>query len=285
MQRIALVTDSTAYLTPSLRERYGVHVIPLYVHFGTKTYRDGVDLDTSLFYSLLRRSETLPTTSQPSLGDFLALYRELGREAEAIISIHLSTGISGTVAVAQMARDALQEEMVSPPDIRIIDSRTTSGGMALLVTAAARAIAEGHDVDTVVTMVEKLIGRMHTVFVVDTLTYLHKGGRIGGAATLIGSMLQVRPLLYFKEGKIDLLEKARTTRKARQRMLELAAEWADGRPVHAAVVHAEAHGAAEMTRRYVAEHLECRELFVLEFSPVIATHVGPGTVGLALYAE
>ena len=283
MKRIALVTDSTAYLTPKLRAEYDIHVIPLYVHFGTKTYRDGVNLDTATFYRLLAASSTLPTTSQPSIGDFVTLYRRLAEEAEAIISIHISSGISGTVTAAKMARQAVMEELGAPPRIYVVDSRITSVGMALLLTAAGRAIRAGKEAETIVREIEALAERLRVVFAVDTLTYLHKGGRIGGAAALLGSMLQIRPLLYFRDGKIDLLEKARTTRRARQRMLELATRWSEGRPIHAAIVHANAPGPADALRIRMLERFECRELFVLEFSPVIATHVGPGTVGVALY--
>ncbi len=282
MHRIALVTDSTAYLSPALRAEYDIHVIPLYVHFGERTYRDGVDLDTAAFYRMLGASP-LPTTSQPSVGDFMTLYRRLAQEAEAIISIHISSGISGTVATAELARQSVMEEMERPVPIYVIDSRITSVGLALLLTAAGRAIAAGKDAETVVREVQALSERLRVVFAVDTLAYLYKGGRIGGAAALIGSVLQIRPLLYFRDGKIDLLEKVRTTSRARQRMLELAAQWANGRPIHAAVVHANAPGAAAKLRARLEVRFECREIFTLEFSPVIATHVGPGTVGVALY--
>ncbi len=283
MQKIALVTDSTAYLTPTLIARYQVHVIPLYLYFEDQTYRDGVDIDTATFFRLLRRSSTLPTTSQPSLGDFLSLYRKLSEVAETIISIHISSGISGTVTTAEMARQALMEEMASPPRIEIIDSRSTAAGLALLVTAAGRAIAIGRSVDEVVATVRSIAERMEVFFVVDTLTYLHKGGRIGGAAALVGSMLQIKPILCLREGKIDLLERARTTRRARRRLLELVEARAGDRPIHAAVIHADALSAAEMIRRRVASRVDCRELLLLELSPAIATHVGPGTVGLAFY--
>ncbi len=283
MSNIALVTDSTAYLSPQLRERYGVSVVPLYVHFGVKTYREGINLDTATFYYLLRASSELPTTSQPSIGEFIRLYRRLAERFDAIISIHISSGISGTVTAAAMASRTIMEEMSHPPRIYVIDSRITSVGLALLITAAGRAVEAGHPADEVVAEVQALAERLRVVFAVDTLTYLHRGGRIGGAAALLGSMLQIRPLLYFRDGKIDLLEKARTTRRARQRMLELATQWAGDKPIHAAVVHADAPQAAEQLRAYLAKHLDCRELFVLEFSPVIATHVGPGTTGVALY--
>ncbi len=285
MSKTALVTDSTAYLPPERVRQCGVHVIPLYLHFGERAYRDGVDLDTATFYRLLQSAPRLPTTSQPSTGDFLQLYRHLSLEADAIISIHISSGISGAVASALAARQILLGEMQNPPQIYVVDSRITSCGLALLVSAASRAIAGGKPAVEIVQEVENLASRLFTVFVVDTLEYLHKGGRIGGAAALVGSVLRVKPLLYFRDGRIDLLERARTAKRAKRRMLEIVAERADGRPIHAAIVHAQAPEEAERIRRYLADHFDCRELFSVEFSPVIATHVGPGTVGVAFYTE
>ncbi len=284
MLKTALVTDSTAYLPPERVRQYGVYVVPLYIHFGEETYRDGVDLDTATFYRLLQSAPRLPTTSQPSAGDFLQLYRRLSQEADAIISIHVSSGISGAVSSAQAARHVLLGEMQNPPQIYVVDSRTASCGLAILVSAASRAIAEGKPAAEVVREVENLASRLFTVFVVDTLEYLHKGGRIGGAAALVGSVLQIKPLLYFRDGQIDLLGKARTAKRAKRRMLEIVAERAAGRPIHAVIVRAQASEEAERIRRYLADHFDCRELFIVECSPVIATHVGPGTVGVAFYS-
>jgi len=284
MSKIALVTDSTAYLPSEWARQHGVHIVPLYVHFGERTFRDGVDLDTDTFYRLLESAPALPTTSQPSAGNFLQLYRRLSREADSIISIHISSGISGTVTSALTARQALLSEMQDPPQIYVVDSRITSCGLALLVSAATQAIAEGQTAAQVAQTIESLASRLFTVFVVDTLEYLFKGGRIGGAAALVGSILKIKPILYFRDGRIDVLEKARTARRAKQRMLEIVAERAEGRPIHAAIVHAQALGEAQRIRHYLANHFDCRELFVVEFSPSIATHIGPGTVGVALYA-
>ena len=290
MDHIALVTDSSAYLPPALIQQYGVHVIPLYVHFGSETFRDGIELTTGEFYDRLQRADTLPTTSQPSVGDFLELYRRLSQEAEAIVSIHISSGLSGTVPSALGARQALIAEAakrgVDPPVIHVVDSTFTSVGLGLLVTAAARAIEAGQSAEAVVRTVEDLIPRMRVIFVVDTLEYLQKGGRIGGAAALLGSMLQIKPVLHLTGGHIDVLEKVRTTRKAKRRLLGIMEEQVgQAGAVHVAITHANVPEEAETLRQRVADHFECRELFVSELSPVIATHVGPGTVGLAFYAE
>jgi len=283
MSRIALVTDSSAYLPPELVRTSCLHVIPTYIHSGGETYRDGVDIDTATFYERLTSIPALPTTSQPSAGDFVELYRHLSTEADAIVSIHISSGISGTVNSALTARQQLLTEMADAPEIYVIDSHTCAHGLALLVTAAARAIADGTAAAQVAQRIETLVSRVSTILVVDTLEYLRKGGRIGGAAALAGSVLKIKPVLYLNEGRIDVLEKVRTARKAKQRLLEIVAERAGKQPIHACIVHAQAPQEAERIRRHVADSFECRELFVVEFSPAIAVHVGPGTVGVAFY--
>ncbi len=290
MTRTVVVTDSSAYLPDKMVKQYGLHVVPLYVHFGEQTFRDRADLTSAAFYEKLRDADSLPTTSQPSVGDFVELYRRLSQEAEDIVSIHISSGISGTVDSALTARQTLIAEATTagekPPAIHVIDSRCTSMGLGLLTTAAARAAAEGRAAEEVARMVEGLIPCLMVVFVVDTLEYLHKGGRIGGAAALVGSVLQVKPVLYFNEGRIDVLEKVRTTRKAKRRLLEIIEErMGTGTTVHAAITHADAPDEAEKLRQQVTERFNCVEMFVCELSPAIATHVGPGTVGLAFYPE
>jgi len=281
MSRIALVTDSSAHMPPELVRKSSVHVIPVYIESGGETYRDGVDIDATAFYERLTSIPGLPTTSQPSVGDFVALYHHLSAEADTIVSIHISSGISGTVSSAITARQQLLAEMANPPEIYVIDSRTCAHGLALSVTAAARDIAEGTPAAQVAKRAETLASRLSTIFVVDTLEYLRKGGRIGDTAALVGSVLKVKPVLHFNEGRIDVLEKVRTARKAKQRLLEIVAERAGKQPIHACIVHAQVPQEAERIRQHLAGHFECRELFVVEFSPAIAVHVGPGTVGVA----
>lgn len=285
MSRIALVTDSTAYLPPERVQEYGAHVVPVYIHFDRETFQDGVDMDTATFYERLKTAPKLPTTSQPPAGTLGELYHRLNEEAEAIVSIHISSQLSGTMGSARMARGALVRGRADPPEIYVIDSRTTAHGLALLVSAAAQAIADGMPAAQVAQRVETLASRLSTLFVVDTLEYLRRGGRIGGAAALAGSVLKVKPVLYLKEGRIDVLEKVRTARKAKQRLLEIVAERAGGQPIHACIVHAQVPQEAERVRQHLATHFDCRELFVVEFSPAIAVHVGPGTVGVAFYTE
>ncbi|MEA3397909.1 MAG: DegV family protein [Chloroflexota bacterium] len=281
--KIALVTDSTAYLSPEKVQECNTTVIPLYIHLDEATYRDGVDLDADTFFQKLKGAPELPTTSQPSVGDFLELYRRLSRENDAIISIHISSGISGTVSAAQMARQTLLDELAELPEIYVIDSQIASCGLALLVTAAARAIAQGWPAKQVAQHSEELAARIRTLFAVDTLEYLHKGGRINGAAALFGSALQIKPILYFREGKIEPLEKVRTSKRVKQRILEIMGEQIQDQPVHICIVHAQVREEAERVRAYCAARFDCREIFIEEISPVISTHVGPGTVAVSFY--
>ena len=281
MKPVTVVTDSTAGLPADLAARHGVHVIPLWVHSGEHSYRDGVDLTPEQFYVMLAGAPDLPTTSQPSAGEFLELYRELAGEAEAIVSVHISTELSGTVASALAAR-----QMFHDVPVHVVDSRSTSMGLGLIALAAARAAAEGRNREQVAALAERLASRMSVIFVVDTLEYLRKGGRIGGASALVGSLIRIKPILHIHEGRIDALDKVRTRRKALDRLMEIVAERVGGAgPIHAAVVHGAAPAEAEALRDRLAHTFDLAEVNLAELSPAIGTHVGPGTVGVAFYTS
>ncbi len=281
MTRIALITDSTASLPTELARRYNIHVIPTYVIIGGKTFLDGVDLAPGEFYRLLQEAEALPTTSQPSVGDFVELYTKLSQEAEDILSIHLSEQLSATMSSALAAR----KEMGTVP-IHVIDSRSASMGLGFIVLAAARALEEGKSLSQVMEVIEGLIPRMNVIFVVDTLEYLRRGGRIGGASALIGSILSIKPILYLKGGRVEVLEKVRTKRRAKERLLEIMAErLGSAKGIHVAILHAEALEEAQVIKDQIVRQFEPVELYVDELNPVVGTHVGPGTIGLVFYAE
>jgi DegV family protein with EDD domain len=280
MSRIAVVTDSTAYLPPELIAQYGIRVIPLELIWGDETFLDGVAIDPPTFYERLSCSQDIPTTTQPSAGAFTDFFTDAARDADGIVGVFISSELSGTIASALVARDSL-------PDlpIEVVDSRSTSMGLGFMVLAAARAAAEGKSLAEVATAAQALIPRMDVVFVVETLKYLHKGGRIGGASHLLGSALCIKPLLHLDDGRIDALARVRTKKKAVERMLEVMAERAGDKPVHAAVIHANAPEEGARLREQVSERFPHVELYQAELSPVIGTHVGPGTVGVAFYAD
>ncbi len=280
MSRIAIVTDSSAYLPTDLVERYGIHVMPLKVAFGETVYRDCVDITEEEFYHKLAQAKELPITSQPSAGEFLAFYQEVAQEAQSIVSIHISGALSGTYNSAVVARDML-------PDvpIEVVDSRSTSMGQGFLVLAAARAAEEGKSREEIAALTRDLVPRLNVIFVLDTLKYLQKGGRIGGAQALVGSMLAIKPLLHLYEGRVEPLEKVRSKGKAVERLVEIMAEHLKGRPAHVAVLHSANPQEAEALRAQIAARFPCRDLLLTGVSPVIGTHTGPGCLGLAFYAD
>jgi DegV family protein with EDD domain len=229
----------------------------------------------------LSRSKSLPTTSQPTIQDFLQIFESLADQSDGIIVLLISSGISGTVASAQAAA----RQFTRVP-VEIIDTHITSIGQVLILLAAARAAEQGKSLQEVKRAADEVANRLHVFFAVDTLEYLYRGGRINGASRFMGTALDIKPILFFNsEGKIDALERVRTKHKAWQRLIELAANLADGHPIHAGIVHANAPEAAQEFRNKVEQSLNCREIISVEFSPVIGVHVGPGTIGIALYTE
>jgi DegV family protein with EDD domain len=280
-RNVAVVTDSSSSMTQEMGQEYGVQVVPLYVTFESQTYRDGIDLDPTLFYQLLQSSRQLPTTSQPTPADFAQTYARLAEQSEAIVSIHISSLMSGTVESATMA-----SRQVPGVPIHVIDSRSVSMGLGLLAIAAARAAAAGQDAAEGVRLVQRLIPKMNVIFTVDTLEYMRKGGRIGGATALLGSILDIKPVLCMRNGRAEPLEKQRTKKRAVSRLLELLDEQVGSSgSVHAAVVHGMAPEAVQDLAGRVTARLPSVDLITAEFGPILGTHVGPGTIGIAYYCE
>ena len=278
--KIAVVTDSTAHIPDSLLEGLDVSVIPVWLLWDNDHLRDGVDIEPPAFYRRLRRSRTLPTTSQPSIGEFETVYRQLATEAEAIVSVLVSSKISGTVASAQAAVERLPELK-----IRIVDALSSSMGLGFAALAAAKAAAAGKSLDEVVTAAEEIRDKVHLLFVVETLEYLHRGGRIGGARRMLGTALKIKPLLHLKDGLIESLSQARTKSKAIALMLEIAEERLGGKPMaEAAVVDIDSPQEGDRVAEQVKERFGLSVVHCSGVSPVVGTHVGPGTVGIAFYA-
>jgi len=279
MSKIAIVTDSISSLTPIMGQEYGVHVVPTYIIFGTDTYRDGADLDTEQFYRLLRGNKQLPTTSQPTSTDFEQLYTKLSQQVEAIVSIHASKKVSATVDSARAAR----KELADVP-IHVIDAQTFAMAQGQVVIAAARAASNGHNVEQIVQLVEELAPKTNLIFTVETLEYLRRGGRIGGATALLGSALRVKPILHIANGQVEPLEKPRTRKRSVGRLLDLMEERVGtSDAVHVAVLHCDSLGDAQRLGERVTARFNCAELLITEAGPTIGTHAGPGTLGLAFY--
>jgi DegV family protein with EDD domain len=279
MNKIALITDSTAYLTPAFVKANQINVIPLNLHWDEMNYRDGVNITPSEFYTMLAKSKTIPSTSQPTYGEFEMIIKELAKTNDAIIAVLISSGISGTVDSALMAQKHL-----SDIPLEVIDSKSTSAGLALLTKALVSARSKGAGVAEMVGLADKIIANLGVYFMVDTMEYLYKGGRIGGASRFLGGALDIKPILYLDtEGKIGALEKVRTKKKALARLMDLAVEKAGGKKAHVGIMQAQAPADAEAIAQALASRMDCAEMEIYELSPVIGTHAGPGTLGIAVH--
>jgi DegV family protein with EDD domain len=280
-EKVAIVVDSTAYITPELVEKYDLHVIPLIVNWEGKGYRDNVDIKPEEFYTRLKTAKEMPTTSQPSAGEFFEVFSKLAESYDSIVTVVISSELSGTLASAQAARDMM-------PDfpIELVDSRSTTMGLGFMVLAAAQAVENGADHKEAAEVARSIVDKMRLIFVLDTLEFLHRGGRIGGAQRFIGSMLAIKPLLHLEDGKVESLASVRTKRKAVKHMIDVFEEEVKGSSnVRAAVLNTLAMAEAEKVAAEVKQRINPIELSIVDLSPVIGTHVGPGAVGVIYYVD
>ncbi|TJY43246.1 DegV family protein [Cohnella pontilimi] len=278
MGSIAIVTDSTADIPQQTRERLGISMVPLKVIFGSQSYLDNIELQPAEFYQKLVASPSLPTTSQPSPADFLEVFKKLTAEGKSVISIHLSGAFSGTYQSAVIAKSMMEDE----GDITVIDSKSASYGYGQMVVAAAEWAAQGASVEEIVAEVHRLRREMRLYFLVDTLEYLQKGGRIGKAAALFGSLLNIKPILSIDdEGAIFPVEKVRGHKRAVARIAELLESDLGQTPVNLMMVLTPGFDAGGgETADMLKQHLNVRSYVQSEIGPVVGTHAGPGTIGV-----
>jgi DegV family protein with EDD domain len=280
-QKITIVTDSSTYIPESALVGLDVAVIPLWLIWEGESLLDGIDIDQPTFYQRLRTAKTLPTSSQPTVQEFMKFFRKVSESCDVIVNVLVSSKISGTVTNAMAAKKNLPKL-----DIHLVDTLSSSMGAGHIVLAAARAAAAGMSVDKVIAAAEKLKEKINFIFVVDTLEYLHKGGRIGGAKRYLGTALRVKPLLEFRDGQIEPMEQVRTKRKAIARLLEIADERLSGKPMaEATIVDIDCPGEGDAVAKMVAERFAPKQIHRSGVSPVVGTHVGPGAIGLAFYPE
>lgn len=279
--KVAIITDSTANLPDDIIKEHDIYVIPQILNWEGKSLLDQIDITTAQFYERLPLSKDLPKTSQPAPGQFTEHFQKVAEGADSIVAIFVSELLSGTIQSAHLGAEALGDY-----PIEIVDSRSASLGLGLLAVAAARHAAKGHDYKEVAEYVRGLVPRMRVVFVVDTLEYLHKGGRIGGAKRLVGSVLSIKPVLHLEGGKIEPLASIRTKKKAVQHMIDTILEAMRGKKhVHAGVIHASAIEEARAIADQIKAEIEPEELIINELTPVIGANVGPGIVGMGYYIE
>ncbi|HEY4605599.1 MAG TPA: DegV family protein [Blastococcus sp.] len=276
---VAVITDSTAYLPDELVEGYGIHVVPLYVVLAGHSGREGRDIAPDDVARAMGARGQSVSTSRPTPGDFLAAYRKaLDEGAERLVSIHLSSELSGTVDAARLAASQVGEHIVT-----VVDTRSAAMGAGFAVLAAARSAAAGVGAAAVARTARETADATRTFFVVDTLEHLRRGGRIGSAAAVLGSALAVKPVLHVQDGRVVPLEKVRTSARAMNRLVQRAVEAAGEGPVSVAVHHLAAADRADRLAGELRDRLpQLRELHVSELGPAIGAHVGPGAVGIVV---
>jgi DegV family protein with EDD domain len=280
MSRVAVVTDSTSYLPPDLIERHAIDVVPLYVVFGAERTVPEVEItDFPAFFDELRSIEKLPTTSQPSVGDFVSVYEPLLAEGREIVSVHISGGLSGTPEAARQAKAALERDGKGGERIEVVDSTTAAGGLGFMVLAAAKAANDGASAKEVAQHVAEARAELRLFFVIDTLEFLKRGGRIGAASAWIGSTLKVKPILTV-QNEMTPVERVRTSKRAFERLVDYGRQ---GKESGGDAWSAQHINAPEECERLIAA---CGEVFgtpptiVSEIGPVLSAHTGPGLLGM-----
>ncbi|MFL5908307.1 MAG: DegV family protein [Solirubrobacterales bacterium] len=275
----AIVADTTSYLPPELIDRHGVHLVSLYVGLEGEQDRESDITDLHAFYERLRISDQTVTTSQPSVGDFIAVYEPLLADGREIVSIHLSAGISGTYESAMQARERLTAEGKGGERIVICDSRTGAGGMGLMILGAANAAENGASAAEALERAEAVRGELKIWFAVDTLDYLRRGGRIGAARAWIGSTLKIKPILTLEE-EITPVERVRTRSRAFERLVDYARQRHEAGADAWVVQHVQDPENAERMVEACRPIFGCEPAFTSEVGPVIGAHVGPGLLGV-----
>jgi len=280
MSQVAIVTDSTSYIPKDLLANHNITVAPQVLIWGNETLRDGIDVQPQEFYTRLQKASVMPTTSQVTIANFKEIFSQFQDEGKEILAILLSAKLSGTIDSAVQAR-----EMLPGAKIEIVDSETTAMALGFLVLTVARLAESGASLAECKALAEKAKSHVGVVFAVDTLEFLHRGGRIGGGARFLGTALQLKPILEVTGGRVEAIERVRTRGKSLQRVVEIIEERVAGRtPVRLATLHANAPNEANQLLEMATARLEVVESIISEVSPVVGNHAGPGTAGLAFMA-
>ena len=282
MSKIAVVTDSTTYLPPELVKQYNISIAPQVLIWGDQTYKDGVDITSEEFFTRLKTTKVMPTTSQVAVLSFQEIFQDLVNKDFEVLALLVSSRLSGTIQSASQAK-----ELMGPvgEKIHIVDSQSVAMALGFQALAVARALEGGASLKEAIVLGEKSHEYTGVFFAVDTLEFLHRGGRIGGAQRFIGSVLNMKPILAIQEGRVEGVERIRTKSKAHDRVLELVVEKTKGKsPIRLATLHANAADDAKALLARAQQQLNPIESIFTEVSPTVGTHAGPGTVGLAFMA-
>jgi DegV family protein with EDD domain len=283
MNKVAIVTDSTAYIPKEYVDKYSISVVPQILIWGEQTFEDGVDIQPDEFYRRLASAKVMPTSSQVPVTHIKQTFSTLLDQGYSVLGIFISAKLSGTLQSAMQARDTLPG---GKEKIEIVDSQSATMAMGFQALAAARAAADGASLAECKALVENVRSHTGVYFVVDTLEFLHRGGRIGGAQRLLGTALNLKPILAVQDGRVDAIERIRTKRRAMERLVEILVEHCAGKPaVRLAGLDANSPYEAKELLESASGQLNVIEKVFATLSPVVGTHTGPGTIGLAYMTE
>ncbi|MFH1646879.1 MAG: DegV family protein [Chloroflexota bacterium] len=285
MKKVAIVTDTTACVPPEQVARYGIEVVPVQLVFEDRSYRDGIDISPTEFYSLLRRARKTPTTSSSSPEPYLAAYRHASRKASSILCLTEPARFSAMLDSARVAA-TMAGDILHGVAIEVMECTTAAAGQGLVALAAARAAALDRPLEEVKEVARNIMSRTHLFAALDTLEYLVRSGRVPQAAHLVNSLLSIKPIFTLNHGDAHTVALPRTMKSAANRMMKLMeAAVVKGLPLHVAVMHADAPEQAAALKDRIASRFDCREIFITEFTPVMGVHTGPGLIGVAFYGE
>ena len=282
MSNIAVVTDSTTYMPPELVKKHNISVAPQVLIWGDQTYKDGVDIESREFFTRLKTAKVMPSTSQVAVISFQEIFQDAVDKGKEVLALLVSSKLSGTVQSAMQAK-----ELMGPAGdkVHVVDSQSVAMALGFQVLAVAKALEGGASLKDAIALAEKSYQHTGVCFAVDTLEFLHRGGRIGGAQRFLGTMLNMKPILAIQDGRVEGVDRIRTKNKAHDRVLELVTEKIAGRtPVRLATLHANAAEDAKALLARAEQALSPVESIFTEVSPTVGTHAGPGTVGLAFMA-
>ncbi len=283
MNKVAVVTDSVAYIPKEYLEKYHITVVPQILVWGEQTFEDGVDIQPDEFYRRLTSAKTMPTTSQVPVPKMMQTFSTLIEQGYSVLGVFVSSKLSGTLQSAMQAREMLAD---GQEKVEVVDSFSAAMAMGFQALTAARAAADGASLAECKALAENARARTGVYFVVDTLEFLHRGGRIGGAQRLLGTALNLKPILAVQDGKVESIERIRTKRKAMERLAEIIAEQCKGKgSVQLATLHANSPEDAKELLNNATNLINVTEKLFTEVSPVVGAHTGPGTVGLAYITE
>ncbi len=276
---IKIITDTTCDLPAAWFERYAITTVPFNIHFGLESFREGLDISPETFYHRIQTEQALPTTSQPAIGEFSQIYQSLGADGSEVLSIHLTSKLSGAWQAANLAAKQLQEKVT----VAVIDSRTGSVGLGLMVREAAELAQNGLSLPEIVSRLEARRSQINVFIMLKDLRYARMSGRVGALRETLASLLKVKPIIGVDQGALAPLDRVRGHKKGLNRMLDLAAETVADAPIHLGMTHALAPAEAEQLLAEAQTRLNCRDSFITELALSLAVHFGPGTVGFATY--